>query len=51
MTLAEKLDGIRAAGAKRIPAEKRAIMGAAQLALGISAAHLAICRDILTILR
>ena len=29
MTLAEKLDRIRAAGAKRIPEDKRAIMGAA----------------------
>lgn len=29
MTLAEKLDEIRAGGAKRIPEDKRAIMGAA----------------------
>ena len=29
MSLAERLDAIREAGAKRIPAEKRAVMGAA----------------------
>ncbi len=29
MTLAQQLDDIRAAGAKRIPEDKRAIMGAA----------------------
>ena len=29
MNLAEKLDAIREAGAKRIPAEKRVVMGAA----------------------
>lgn len=33
MSLAEKLDAIRAAGAKRIPAEKRAVMGAAMQAM------------------
>ena len=33
MSLASKLDAIREAGAKRIPAEKRAVMGAAQQAL------------------
>ena len=33
MSLAEKLDAIREAGAKRIPAEKRAVMGAALKAL------------------
>ena len=33
MSLARKLDAIREAGAKRIPAEKRAVMGAAQQAL------------------
>ena len=33
MSLAKKLDAIREAGAKRIPAEKRAVMGAAQKAL------------------
>ena len=33
MSLARKLDAIREAGAKRIPAEKRAVMGAALQAL------------------
>ena len=33
MSLAQKLDAIREAGAKRIPAEKRAVMGAATRAL------------------
>ena len=33
MSLARKLDAIRESGAKRIPAEKRAVMGAAQQAL------------------
>ena len=33
MSLASKLGAIREAGAKRIPAEKRAVMGAAQQAL------------------
>lgn len=33
MSLARKLDAIRASGAKRIPAEKRAVMGAALQAL------------------
>ena len=33
MSLAERLDAIREAGAKRIPAEKRAVMGAATQAL------------------
>ena len=33
MSLAEKLDAIREAGAKRVPAEKRAVMGAATQAL------------------
>ena len=33
MSLAEKLDAIRAAGAKRVPEEKRAAMGAATQAL------------------
>ena len=33
MSLAERLDAIRTAGAKRVPAEKRAIMGAATQAL------------------
>ena len=33
MSLAERLDAIREAGAKRIPADKRAVMGAATQAL------------------
>ena len=33
MSLATKLDAIRESGAKRIPADKRAVMGAAQQAL------------------
>ena len=33
MSLARKLDAIRASGAKRIPAEKRAVMGEALQAL------------------
>ena len=33
MSLAQNLDTIREAGAKRIPAEKRAVMGAATRAL------------------
>ena len=33
MSLAEKLDAIRESGAKRVPAEKRAVMGAATQAL------------------
>lgn len=33
MSLAERLDAIREAGAKRVPAEKRAVMGAATQAL------------------
>ena len=33
MSLATKLDAIREAGAKRIPEDKRAVMGAAQQAL------------------
>ena len=33
MSLGERLDAIRAAGAKRIPVEKRAVMGAATQAL------------------
>ena len=33
MSLAERLDAIRASGAKRIPADKRAVMGAATQAL------------------
>ena len=33
MSLAERLDAIREAGAKRIPAEKSAVMGAATQAL------------------
>lgn len=33
MSLAERLDAIREAGAKRIPAEKGAVMGAATQAL------------------
>ena len=33
MSLARRLDAIRESGAKRIPAEKRAVMGAAQQAL------------------
>ena len=33
MSLAEKLDAIREAGAKRVPGEKRAAMGAATQAL------------------
>ena len=33
MSLAEKLDAIRESGAKRIPADKRAVMGAATQAL------------------
>ena len=33
MSLAAKLDAIREAGAKRVPAEKRAVMGAATQAL------------------
>ena len=33
MSLAERLDAIREAGAKRIPSEKRAVMGAALQAL------------------
>ena len=33
MSLAERLDAIRSAGAKRVPAQKRAIMGAATQAL------------------
>lgn len=33
MSLAERLDAIRKAGAKRVPAEKRAVMGAATQAL------------------
>ena len=33
MSLASKLDSIRAAGAKRVPEDKRAVMGAAQQAL------------------
>ena len=33
MSLAKKLDAIREAGAKRIPAEKRAVMGTATQAL------------------
>ena len=33
MSLAERLDAIREAGAKRVPAEKSAVMGAATRAL------------------
>ena len=33
MSLAERLDAIREAGAKRVPVEKRAVMGAATQAL------------------
>ena len=33
MSLAERLDTIREAGARRVPAEKRAVMGAATQAL------------------
>ncbi len=33
MSLANKLDAIREAGSKRVPADKRAVMGAAQQAL------------------
>ena len=33
MSLAKKLDAIREAGTTRVPAEKRAVMGAAQQAL------------------
>ena len=33
MSLGEKLDAIREAGTKRVPAEKRAVMGAATQAL------------------
>ena len=33
MSLAERLDAIREAGAKRIPADKRAVMGAATQAI------------------
>ena len=33
MSLARKLDAIREAGSQRIPADKRAVMGAAQQAL------------------
>jgi len=33
MSLAERLDAIRVAGAKRVPAEKSAVMGAATQAL------------------
>ena len=33
MSLAQRLDAIREAGAKRIPAEKRVVMGAATQAL------------------
>ena len=36
MSLARKLDAIREAGAKRVPAEKRAVMGAATQALRAS---------------
>lgn len=36
MSLAERLDEIRAAGAKRIPEDKRAIMGAANKELAES---------------